>query len=79
MKTSAKKRILVSVAPGSSASLKALAKRARQPIATFAAKMIDAGLALEEDVALAARADERASRKGVKYVSHADAWATLLK
>lgn len=79
MKASVKQRILVSVAPGSKASLKSLAKARKEPLATVASRMIDIGLELEEDVALAAKAHARAGRKDVGYVSHADAWATLLK
>lgn len=79
MKVVPKQRILVSVAPGSRASLKSLAKARKEPLATVASRMIDIGLELEEDVALAARAHARASRKGVQYVSHADAWAMLFK
>lgn len=79
MKTIAKQRILVSVAPGSKASLKSLAMARREPLATVASRMIDIGLEIEEDVALATKAHVRASRKNVRYISHADAWATLLK
>lgn len=79
MKSVTKKRILVSIAPGSKASLQSLAKARKEPVATVASRMIDIGLELEEDRALAERAHARASRKGVAYVSHADTWATLLK
>ncbi len=80
MKSSqAKKRILVSVAPGSTASLRSIAKSRREPLATVASRMIDLGLELEGDIALATRAHGRATRKGVQYVSHKDAWETLLK
>ncbi len=77
--SAAKKRILVSVAPASTASLKSIAKSRREPVATVAARMIELGLSLEEDVALAERAHGRATRGGVQYVSHKDAWETLLK
>ena len=79
MATEPKSRILVSVAPGSKASLTSLAKARKEPLATVASRMIDIGLELEEDIALATKAHARANRKGVKYVSHTDAWATLLK
>ena len=80
MKSStAKKRILVGIAPGSRASLTTLAKARKEPLATVAARMIDIGLELEEDVALAQHAHDRATSKGVRYISHSAAWKKLLK
>ena len=79
MATGPKSRILVSLAPGSKVSLKSLARARKEPLATVASRMIDIGLELEEDIVFAQKAHTRATRKGVKYISHADAWATLLK
>ena len=77
--STAKKRILVGIAPGSRTSLASLAKARKEPLATVAARMIDIGLELEEDVALADRAHERAMQKGARYIAHSSAWKKLLK
>ena len=79
MKATAKKRVLVSLAPESRDYLQALAKARQEPVATVASRMIDAGLELEADLVLAEKAYARATRKGVTYVSHDKAWANFFK
>lgn len=68
-----KQRINITPTPGAVAALRLAARRDRVPVATKAAEMLEAGLELEEDVALAGIALQR-GRSGGKDIPHERAW-----
>ena len=68
-----KPRINITTEAATHKALVAAAKREGVPLATKAAELLEVGLALEEDLLLAAVAQKRARGK-VNYVPHDDAW-----
>ena len=79
MQTKAKKRVLVTISASDEGALRTIARARRQPLAAVASNLLSKALEFEEEQALAELADERRRRKGVTYLSHADAWAALLQ
>ena len=71
-----KSRINITAEPEIEAALKNAAKRDKVPLATKAAQLLAIGLELEEDIALAAIADERSKTKG-KFIAHDKFWDSL--
>ncbi|MEK7535373.1 MAG: toxin-antitoxin system, antitoxin component [Patescibacteria group bacterium] len=69
-----KTRINITTEPEIEAALKNAAKRDKVPLATKAAQLLAIGLELEEDIALAAIADERSKMPG-KSVAHDEFWS----
>jgi len=68
-----KKRINVTLSALAEEVLTALAKRDQVPEATKAGELLRLALEIEEDAVLDELAAER-DKKGVKFVSHEDAW-----
>ncbi len=69
-----KSRINISVSKETKHILGRLARRDEMPLATKAERLLEVAMGLEEDIALAAIADERLTEKKIKWVSHKDAW-----
>lgn len=70
-----KKRINVTLSEYAEKTIAAIAKERKVPQATVAAQLIEGAIELQEDWALAKLADERASHKNTKYISHDKVWA----
>lgn len=69
-----KPRINITVDKYIESALKTTAKRDGVPVATKAVELIAIGLELEEDIALAHLADERAATPEEDYIPHAQVW-----
>lgn len=69
----AKTRINVSVNKQTRDALNALAKRDQQPVATTAVRLIEEALELDEGMFLSKIADERLSKKNIRWVKDNDA------
>lgn len=69
---------MVSVSENTGYGLKQLAKIHKMPVASFASRILDDAIELEEEKVLAEMAHTRATKKGVKYLSHEEVWADLL-
>ena len=69
-----KTRINITTDPAVEGALRRAAKRDGMPVATKASELLAIGLELEEDLALATIATERATTKRGEFIAHADAW-----
>lgn len=72
--TTNKQRINITASPEIEQALKLAAKRAGVPVATKAAELLSIAISLEEDYALAALANQRASTPKRSFIPHDKAW-----
>ena len=72
--TTTKRRINITADKDVEKALIHVAKRDGVPTASKAADLLRVALELEEDLAWAALADQRMSRKNVKYLTHKQVW-----
>ena len=72
--TTTKRRINITADKDVEKALIRSAKRDGVPTASKAADLLRIALELEEDLAWAALAHERMSRKNVKYLTHKQVW-----
>jgi len=68
-----KRRLNITLSPEMDAIISFIAKRDKVPEATKVSELLNISLALEEDRAFSALADERLSKK-VTWISHDDVW-----
>lgn len=68
-----KRRLNITLSPEVDALISLIAKRDRVPEATKVSELLNISLALEEDRAFSALADERLSKK-VTWIWHDDVW-----
>ena len=69
-----KQRINISVSRRTAETLRHLAKRDQEPLATKATRLLEQALELEEDRFLSAIADERLKNHRGKWLSHEEVW-----
>lgn len=67
-------RVQVTLPPDIAAALKALAKRDEMSLSSKALSLIRSGLEIYEDMVFDRLASERASEKGVRYLTHDEVW-----
>ena len=72
--TTTKRRINITANKDVEKALIRSAKRDGVPLASKAAQLLYIALELEEDLALATLAHQRASQKNVKYLTHRQVW-----
>lgn len=69
------KRLNITLKRESDEAIKTIAKRNKVPRAAVAARLIESGLELEEDLALAKLADYRAKTHKGRWLTHEEIWS----
>jgi len=74
-----KHRINISVSKNTRETLKQLAKRDQEPVATKAGALLEFALEMEEDRILGAIGDERLKNHKGRWIPHKEAWQMIKK